>query len=344
MFKIPRRSLSTAAAGSLFLLAGVLSASTTAHAGTITVYSALEEDEIAAYLDAAKKTLPDVKIEVLRLSTGDLGARLIAEAGHPQADVIWGFAVTNMLDKRILDQLEPYKAAGTDKLPAAFKDPDGKWFAATGYMGAFCVNTEVQKAKNLPMPKSWADLADPAFKGEVVMPNPASSGTGYLQMAAILQGMGADKGWSFLEKLDKNMAQYTTSGSKPCKMARTGEFAVGASLSFVAMQSIEAGFPVKMVIPSDWEGYELEASGLVKGADNATDAKRFLDWTLSAEAAGVYASFKAIVTIPGAKPSESAKAAGLPEDVSKVLYPMDFAKSGAERGDILKTWKTKIGR
>ncbi len=319
------------------------SAATVVMAGEITVYSALEEDEIADYLAAAKHDLPDIKVNVLRLSTGDLGARIIAEAASPKADVIWGFALTNMQDAKILNQLEPYKAKGEDVLPAQYKGKDGKWFAATGYMGAFCVNTEVLKAKNLPMPKSWQDLANPVYKGQIVMPSPASSGTGYLQVAAILQGDG-DKGWDFLEQLNRNIAQYTTSGSKPCKMARSGEYAIGASLSFAAMKSIEMGFPVKMVIPSDWAGYELEASGLMKASQNKKDAERFLDWTLSPSAAAVYAKYKAIITIPGTKPSPSAEKAGLPKDLSKVLFPMDFAKSAAERPEILKKWQEKINR
>lgn len=330
-------SLSAAVLFGLFASAQV----TQVFAGEITVYSALEEDEIADYVAAAQKSIPDVKLNILRLSTGDLGARLIAEAGNPKADVIWGFAVTNMSSPKILDMLEPYEAKGMEELPAQYKSTDNKWFAATGYMGAMCVNTEVLKAKNLPMPHSWQDLLNPAYKGEIVMPNPASSGTGYLQVAAILQANG-ESGWDFLQKLGENMAQYTSSGSKPCKMARAGEYAIGASLSFVAMKSIEMGYPVEMVLPSDWEGYELEASGLVKTSANKADAKKFLDWTLSADAANVYAKYKAIITIPNTPQSELAAKSGLPADLSKVLYPMDFAKSAAERDDILKTWNEKV--
>ena len=73
----------------------------TAQAGTVTAYSALEEDEIAEYVAAAKRALPDVDLKVLRLSTGDLGARILAESANPQHDVIWGWALTNMLDPRV---------------------------------------------------------------------------------------------------------------------------------------------------------------------------------------------------------------------------------------------------
>ncbi len=325
------------------LMAGLLLGGA-AHAGTISVYSALEEDEIKDYLAAAKKDMPDVDVQVLRLSTGDLGARILAEASNPRHDVIWGWALTNMLDPRIAALTESYVAKGSEKLGKGDRASDGKWFAATGYMAAFCVNTEVLKAKNLPIPTSWKDLTNPIYKGEVVMPNPVSSGTGYLQIAALLQSKGNEEGWKFLKALDGNVAQYIKSGSRPCKAARAGEFGIGASLAFAAMQSIEEGFPIKMVIPNDGAGYELEASALMRTSKNKVDAKRFLDWTLSPGVAPIYTKYKEIVTIPGAPQSKAAKAAGLPLDLTKVLYPMDFAKSALDRDAILSTWQKTIGR
>jgi iron(III) transport system substrate-binding protein len=315
-----------------------------AHAGTVTAYTALEEDEIKEYLAAAKKDLPDVDVKVLRLSTGDLGARILAEAANPQHDVIWGWALTNTLDPRITALLEPYSPKGSDKLAAKDKAADGKWFTTTGYMAAFCVNTEVLKAKKLPMPTSWKDLTNPIYKGEVVMPNPVSSGTGYLQIAALIQSRGNDEGWKLIKAMDGNVAQYIKSGSRPCKAARAGEFAIGTSLAFAAMQSVDEGYPVKMVIPTDGAGYELEASGLMATSKNKADAKRFLDWTLSPGAAQLYTKYKEIVTVPGVPQSKAAAAAGLPSDLSKVLYPMDFAKSAKERDAILGAWQKTIGR
>jgi iron(III) transport system substrate-binding protein len=206
------------------------------------------------------------------------------------------------------------------------------------------VNTEVLKAKKLPMPTSWKDLTNPVYKGEVVMPNPVSSGTGYLQIAALIQSRGNDEGWKLIKAMDGNVAQYIKSGSRPCKAARAGEFAIGTSLAFAAMQSVDEGYPVKMVIPTDGAGYELEASGLMASSKNKADAKRFLDWTLSPGAAQLYTKYKEIVTVPGVPQSKAAAAAGLPADLSKVLYPMDFAKSAKERDAILSAWQKTIGR
>jgi len=316
----------------------------TAQAGQVTAYTALEEDEIAEYVAAAKKSLPGVDLKVLRLSTGDLGARILAEASNPQHDVIWGWAVTNMMDPRILALVEAYKAKGSEKLAAPYHAADDKWFAATGYMAAFCVNNERAKAKGLTLPKDWGDLLDPKFKGEIVMPNPVSSGTGYLQIVGILQQMGEEKGWKYLKDLDANVAQYIKSGSRPCKAARAGEFAVGTSLAFAGVQSVKEGFPVTVVIPAKGAGYELEASALMQASKNKDEARKFLDWTLSPEAAGIYGKYKEIVTTAGYKPDADSIKAGLPEDVAKALLPIDFAKSAKERDAILERWQKEIGR
>ncbi len=321
-----------------------LAAASAAVAGEITVYTALEEEEIAAYAAAAQATMPDVELNILRLSTGKLGARILAEAGNPQADVIWGWAVTAMMDPQIQDMLEPYAAKGSEVLGDAFRDSEARWFAPVGYMGAFCVNTARLEQKGLPMPKSWKDLENPAFKGEILMPDPNSSGTGYLHVNAVLQTLGEEAGWAQLAAVDPNMAQYTSSGSKPCKSARTGEYTVGISLAFTAMQSIEEGYPLAMVFPEGGVGYELEASGLMSSSDNKDDAKAFLDWTMSEEAIDLYRQYKALITIPGVGASAAAEKAGLPADISTVLAKVDFVKSAAAQNAIKATWKEKFGR
>ncbi|SIT80652.1 ABC transporter substrate-binding protein [Pontibaca methylaminivorans] len=315
-----------------------------AFAGEITVYTAYEEDEIASYVAAAEKAIPDLKINVLRLSTGTLAARLIAEAGNPQADMLWGQAITATMDPQILDQLEPYEAEGADALDERYRDPENRWFAPTGYMGTFCVNTARLEQKGLPMPASWKDLEDPAFKGEIIMANPTSSGTGYLHVIALLHELGEEEGWAQLERVDANIAQYTSSGSKPCKSVRSGEYTVGISLAITAAQSVEQGYPVKAVFPEEGSGYELEAAGLMKASDNKEDVKRFMDWLLTDEAIALYEDYKILIAAPGTTPAQSAIDAGVPEDVQSILADIDFPKSAEQQDEVKTTWKEKFGR
>ncbi|WP_183753724.1 ABC transporter substrate-binding protein [Pseudochelatococcus contaminans] len=315
-----------------------------AQADDITVYTSYEEDEIAAFLKRAKEDLPDLNVNVLRLSTGDLHARILAEADNPQHDVIWGWAVTSMIDPRIGELIEVYEPANIERVPAKFRDKDGKWFATTGYMAAFCVNKEVLEKKGLPMPTSWEDLLNPVYKGEVVMPNPASSGTGYLMVSSILQEKGEEEGWKFLQGLDKNIAQYIKSGSRPCNAASEGEFAIGASFALRAIKNIQSGYPVAMVIPAEGAGNELEANALVAASKNKDAAKRFLDWTISDNAVKGYYDWKEIVTVTGGSMPENFKEAGLPEDISSVLWDMDFAWSAENRQRILERWQRELER
>ena len=315
-----------------------------AQADSITVYTSYEEDEIAAFLDRAKQDMPDLEVNVLRLSSGDLHARILAEASNPQHDVIWGWAVTSLIDPRIAELTEAYAPANIDRIAEQFRDPDGKWFATTGYMAAFCVNNEVLAAKNLPMPTSWADLLKPEYKGEVVMPNPASSGTGYLMIASILQMMGEEKGWEFLGSLDDNIAQYIKSGSRPCNAASEGEFAVGASFALRAIKNIAEGYPITMVIPSEGAGNELEANALMATSKNKDAAKRFLDWTISDNAVNEYYNWKEIVTATGGAMPEHFREAGLPEDITSVMWNMDFVWSAENRAAVLERWQKELER
>jgi len=327
----------------LFALLATLLA-VTARAGEITAYTALEEDDVKVYLDAFAKAKPGIKVNVLRLSTGDLIARILAEKSNPRHDIIWGTAITQVSDPRVLEMAEPYRPKGIEAVKPQFKDPAGRWFATTGYFAGFCVNTEALKKHNLPMPTSWQDLLNPVYKGQIVMPNAASSGTGYLQIVSLLQMKGEEKGWQFLKDLDKNMAQYIKSGSRPCKMAASGEYAIGLSFAFAGVKQIMEGYPVKLVIPKEGAGYEVEVSMLMKSAKNKQDAQQFLDWLLTLEAAELYGERAEMYSVPGAKPTEAVLKAGLPADVSTVLYKMDFASSAKDKERILTEWKQKIER
>lgn len=308
----------------------------TANAGEITVYTSLEEAEIAEYLAIAKKDMPDLRVNILRLSTGDLGARILSEGKHPHYDAIWGWALTNMLDPRIQSLLAVYQPKGSQRMSARFKDTDGKWFAPTGFMAALCVNTKRIEEKGLPMPNGWTELVNPVYKNELVMPNPISSGTGYLQVVSILQGMGGgERGWNFIRHLNRNVAQYTKSGSRPCNLASTGEYAIGASSALVAMDAIKHGYPVKMVIPREGAGYELEANALSASASHKQDAERFLDWTISDSVARVYGKYKEIVGIEGIEHDA---------DLKKALFRMDFKRSMQTRSRTLIRWQREIER
>lgn len=315
-----------------------------AAAGEITVYSALEEEEINLFVEKAKAEIPDIKINVLRLSTGNLTARLIAEADNPQADIVLSLPVTNIMNPAIEKMFEPYAAKGIDQVPAQFRDPENRWFSLAGYVEVFCANTDRLATLGLPVPKSWEELADPKYKGEVVMPDPVSSGVGFVNITTLIYGLGEEKGWDLIGRLTKNMAQYTSSGSRPCRMAQAGEFAIGVSYEVPAIQAVNEGYPMEIVLPSDWTGFEISGIGLMKGAKNPDDGKKFLDWMLTPSPLAIYASLKPVTTIAGTAQSDAAEKSGFPADIATRLSKMDFAAMARDREQILAHWSKVTGR
>jgi iron(III) transport system substrate-binding protein len=174
------------------------------------------------------------------------------------------------------------------------------------------------------------------------------SGTGYLQVAAFVQTMGEDKAWKYLKALDNNIAQYTSSGSKPCKLARDKEFAIGITYAFAAVKIIDkfigAGVdvPIELVIPREGAGYELEVTALMKASKNKADAKKFLDWLLSDTAINLYNELAAMNCITGTSRSKRAQQAHLPTDVSQVFAKVDLKKSARDKKSITAKWKQEI--
>jgi iron(III) transport system substrate-binding protein len=308
---------------------------------TVVIYTAIENEQVVEYKKAYEKSLPNVEVKMLRLSTGDIAARFMAEKDNMQADVIWGVGATNMLQFKNAGLLEPYAPKGLERIQPLFRDKANppSWVGLDIYMSAFCFNTDTGKKHNLPAPASWADLTKPVYKGHVVMPNPASSGTGYLSVVSILQRMGEAEGWKYLDALDKNIAEYTKSGSKPCKDSAAGERAIGVSFEYVAHEMKKKGAPVEMVLPKEGSGYEIEANGLTKKGAKNPAARQFLDWAVTDESMKIAAQFFAAVGVAGMPVPE-----GLPKDISKVVFPNDFDWSAKNRDRILAEWQKRYAK
>lgn len=331
----------TLRAAALALLPLLAAAPALAQKPTVVIYTAIENEQITEYKKSYEKALPNVDVKMKRLSTGDISAVFMAEKDNMQADVIWGVGATNVLIFKNAGLLEPYAPKGLDRVQGLFRDKASppSWVGIDIYMSAFCFNTEVAKKHNLPAPASWADLTKPVYKGQVVMPNPASSGTGYLSVASILQRMGEAEGWKYLDALNQNIAEYTKSGSKPCKDAAAGERGIGVSFEYVALEMKKKGAPVEMILPKEGSGYEMEVNALTKKGAGNPAAKQFLDWAISDDALTQVAKYFAAVSVPGFPVPE-----GLPKDIAKVVFPNDFDWSAKNRERILAEWQKRYAK
>jgi iron(III) transport system substrate-binding protein len=288
----------------------------------LTVYTAVEAEDLARYAETFNQDHPDIKINWVRDSTGVVTAKLLAEKNNPQADLVWGLAATSLLVLKTEGMLEPYAPAGLDKLDPKFRDGDNppSWVGMDAWVASICFNTVEGEKLGLTAPTSWMDLTKPEYAGHIVMPNPASSGTGFLDVSSWLQIFGEDKGWEFMDGLHSNIAAYTHSGSKPCKMAASGETTIGVSFAFRGAKSKAEGAPIDIIVPSEGIGWDMEASAMIAGTANEEAAKTLLDWSITPKAMEMYNVGYAVVAIPGiAKPVEF-----FPEGITDAMIDNDF--------------------
>ncbi len=324
----------------LSLIAGILLLSGTVFAKeSLTVYTALETDQIKLYLESFKATEPDIEVKIVRDSTGIVTAKLLAEKANPQADVVWGTAATSLVLLEQNGMLEAYAPKSLDNIDAKYRDSKNPptWVGNDIWGSAICFNEVEAKKQNLPLPTSWEDLTKPIYKGKIVMPNPASSGTGFLDVTAWLKIFGEQKGWEYMDKLHENIGQYTHSGSKPCKMAAAGEFPIGISFEYRAAKSKKEGAPIAIVYPKEGLGWDLEATAIVKGTKNLETAKKFVNWATGVEASKLYAQNFAVVAYKGL----SQKIEHIPENYESMLVKNDFTWSAQNREAILKEWSKR---
>jgi iron(III) transport system substrate-binding protein len=321
------------------LCAAVLMMAAPAAAEDLLVYTALEDDEIPRYLALFNKAYPNITVKIVRDSTGIVTAKLLAEKDNPQADVVWGTAATSLMLFDQAGMVAPYAPKGLEKVVPKMRDANNPphWVGIKAWMTGFCVNTVEVEAMKLPVPKSFDDLTDSVYRGQLVMPNPASSGTGFLTVSAILQMKGEKEGWAYLDRLHENIGSYTHSGSKPCKLAGSGEYPIGISFAYRGFMQKQKGEPVLTVFPAEGSGWDVEANCLIKKPQIKAAAKTFLDWAISEPVMREYAQVYPVTAYPTGVPVPE----GFPTEPAKQLIENDFDWAAKNRARILEEWSKR---
>jgi len=334
MFKFKVRGLLLGAAA--LAVSALMAVPAFAQKTRITVYTALENDQMGPYKAAIEAATPDVEIAWVRDSTGIITARLLAEKDNPRADVIWGLGASSVSLFDSMDMLQPYTPKGADQIKPNFRSSKNPmaWTGMDAWLAVMCYNTVEGPKKNMPKPTSWADLANPVYKDSIVMPNPASSGTGYQAVYAWLQIMGEKAGWEFMDKLHNNIAVYTHSGSAPCVQAARGERVIGIGFDMRGAREKTAGAPIDLILAKEGSPWDMEATAIVKGTKNLAAAQKLADFAVSRAAYELYGKSYAIVGFPGMNPAPP----NYPPSADAAMVNIDLAKMGADRARILAEW------
>lgn len=255
----------------------------------LAVYTTLDEPLARAVLAAFEEDT-GIGVDWVRLSGGECVARLIAEKENPQISIWYGGVGLDHIVAKDKGLTMAYESPNAVNIPANFKDEDHYW---TGiYAGPLCFvsNTNLLEGLGFEAPTSWADLIKPEYEGHLQVANPGTSGTSYNVLATVVQILGEDEAFKYLKKLDKNIFQYTRSGSKPGKNAAIGEIPIGIGYAHDQVKLVAQGYPLKITFPSEGTGYEIASISLIKGGPQTELAKKLYDWALTERAAEIYAS------------------------------------------------------
>lgn len=285
------------------------------------------------------------RVAVVQKATGEMFAQIRAEAANPRGDIWWAGpadAYLQAAEEGLLDEYRsPNDAQLYDWAQRIGTLSKGRVSGVYGGIIALGYNSEVMARKKLPIPKCWKDLANPVYKGELMLGNPNSSGTAYLMLATLVQIFGEDEAFRYLRAVHPNVNQYARSGIGPMTAVTHGETAIGSTVLHGVINEIVRGFPVVPVLPCEGVGYEVGSVAIIKGTRNPDAARRFVDYALSPEGQRVGLDVKEYA-IP------TNRSVALPPQVPPLtsikVIDYDFAKYGssAERKRLLERWEKEI--
>ncbi|NMJ40124.1 ABC transporter substrate-binding protein [Roseomonas sp. JC162] len=311
--------------------------------GTLNMLCAPQADWCEA-IAAGFQRETGIRVNMARKSAGEILAQIRAESANPRTDVWFGASAETHISAG--DLLQPYTSPNMAQLQAwarrAHEASGGRCVGVSSGAIGIAYNTEVMARRNLPIPRSWEELAGPAYRGEVQLPNPNSSGTAYTIIAGLVQLWDEDRAFEYLKRLNANVNAYTRSGAAPMQAVARGETALAASFNMETASMANAGFPIEMVYPSEGTSYEVACLSIIRGARNLAQARRFVDWYLTPAAMdiGVAANQFHVPAHPGAAPHPR-----IPDLTRIRLIDYDFAKYGDPevRRRILARWDREIG-
>lgn len=302
---------------------GATDTSAQAEPTALTVWSAAAEDEADALIKAFNTRHSGIRVDLIRAGSGELITRLNAEQPRPQGDILLGIA-KETYDAHY-DLFRGYKSANHDTLSADVRDTAAlpRYYGYSMPLQAFIVNTKILPEGKYPT--KWIDLADPKYKGEIILANPALSGSAYAQIYMFYKLYGDDG----LKRLAKNAVFVASSTAVPESVAR-GEYGVGVTGEANVAKYISEGYPVIYVYPEEGTGARFDASGIIANGPNPKAAELFMDFITSREAYEIILNTRqrrvVVDYLPGPGPLPSL------EDIK--LFEYDAEDAAAMRDDL----------
>lgn len=253
--------------------------STAKNENTIIVYSSMEQFRNDALQEQLNEVFPELDVFVMYMSTAKAAAKLSIEGTGTDADIVVG------LDNAYMSKVEEYMADVSSYSKLEYESDmiveSGKYLIWERQAGSIIVNKTILERENLPIPKTYDDLLNPVYKNYIAMPDPKSSGTGFFFFKNLVNVMGEENAFSYIDELAKNIKQFTESGSGPVKLLIQGEVAIGLGLTFQAVNELNNGNDFLIIEPEYGSPYSLTSTSMVDGRESNEDIVRVFEFIVN---------------------------------------------------------------
>jgi iron(III) transport system substrate-binding protein len=228
-----------------------------------------------------------IQVELFRSGGSNILRRFQQEgdAGKVFVDVLTHSdpAAASALTKKGL--LVPFQPNDFDKVPAEVKDPKG--FHVAQRLNVMAIYVRDDMLPEADRPKTWSDLANPKYKGKIVMPDPNFSSL----LVVIAGTLGRDLGWEYFDRLRKNDIMIVQSNQQVSDMVKRGErpIAMAADAAYVGPVRKE-GMKISILYPTDGAFVIASPSSVIKGSPSPNAAKAFAEFMLSKDVQEMFPS------------------------------------------------------
>lgn len=253
------------------LFAGCKSSSDSGKKKEIMIYSVADDYRNENITKMLNEKFPELDITLNYIGTGSLSAKLAAEGKDTDIDIIVELEMT-YLEKckdslATLDDID-YSPFVENLVPA-----DKKYAPWLINSGSVIVNRKMLEEKGASVPTSYDDLLKPEYKGLITMPNPKSSGSGYIFLLNLANERGDDAAIEYFDKLAENISGqgFTTSGSGPIQALLQGEAAIGFCNTYYAVNEINKGAELEVIYFDEGAPYNIYPAAMIAGREKDED-------------------------------------------------------------------------
>lgn len=305
---------------------------------TVLIYTSINTERLAELQELLKEKFPNYQIVVEYQSTSKQTAQLLAEGTNSTVDITHDLAYSNIAklsENGLLADLS--NIVEFDKMVDYLVPSSKDYYVECLTGGAFIINKKVLEEKGLPVPATYEDLLDPCYKGLISMPDPKSSGTGYMFVKSLSNAWkDDDKVMAYFKELSNNILSFTSSGNGPLNSVMMEETAIGLGMTTNAIKAYNDGsIDLAVVFPTEGSPYTAYGQGIIKGKENKKAVVEVFKY-LTTEHLGItlekYAPEKALK-------DQASNLANFPTDV---VYADMSNDTAAEKDRLLALWDEKV--